>query len=115
MRAVAVLASLAIAAAAASLPASFVTIRYESTASMGTQDDEARGRDRSTSSDGESSSEDDDLDERDGDLDDELLAVIELAVPAFVPLVNEASWPVHTPRSPRAPHPDDALRPPIAA
>jgi hypothetical protein len=110
-----VLVSLVIAAAAAFLPASFVTIRYESTASMGAQDDDAPDRDGSTSSDGESISEDDDLDERDGDLDDELLAVIELDAHAFVPLVNEASWLVHTPRSPRAPHPDDALRPPIAA
>ena len=110
----AVLVSLAIAAAAACLPASFVTIRYESTASIGAQDDDAPDRDRSTSSDGESTN-DDDLDERDGDLDDELLAVIELDAHAFVPLVNEASWLVHTPCSPRAPHPDDALRPPIAA
>ncbi len=81
---------------------------------MGAQDDDGRDRDGSTSSDGESRSEDDDLDERDVDLDDELLAVIELETHTFVPLVDDASWPALTPRSPRAPHPDDALRPPIA-
>ena len=114
MRLVAALISLVVATAAASLPASFVTIRYEARASMSdAPDHDGEG---SPMGDAESSpSEDDDLDGRDdGDLDD-LVAILDVDVDDRVPLVNETSWAAHVPRSPRSPHRQDTLRPPIAS
>ena len=114
MRIVAVLASLAVALAAATLPASFVTIHADVEATMGAQDEGERERSGMPGQDtGNESSSDDDLDERLDDLDD-LLAIVESAHRTFVPHTSEATWLVHAPRCPRAPHPEDALRPPIA-
>ena len=111
MRVIAVLASLAVAVAAATLPSSLVTLPNEPTAQMA---DGAGDRDHDGLPDTQSEpEEDDDLDERIDDVDD-LLAVIDPPAERFVLLVNEASWLVHDVRSPRAPHPEDTLRPPIA-
>lgn len=115
MRLVATLASLAIVAAAAVLPASLVTIVGERAHTIRADDtresDDARHASESVTSEPE---EDDDLDERLGQTD-ELVAVLAAVARPFVPSSAETSWPVHEACGPRAPHPEDTLRPPIAA
>jgi hypothetical protein len=117
VRFVAVLASLVVAVAAATLPTAFGTVHADVDATIGSQDRDAHEHDGRPGEDATSeSSSDDDLDERLDDLDeaDELLAVFEATAHTFVSVARETSWHPHTPRSPRAPHPEDTLRPPIA-
>lgn len=115
MRLLAVLASLAVATAAASLPASFVTTVGETSPAVAGSDapGDERGPIGSADTRGEPE-EDDDLDERFDELDD-LVAVLGAETATFVRCPAQTSWPVHDARSPRAPHREDTLRPPIAA
>jgi hypothetical protein len=110
------LASLVVASAAATLPASFVTIRADVHATMRAQDAGEHEREGMPGQDTGSESSDDDLDERLDDLDElDCVAVLDDTTPAFVPQTSGAAWQLHAPRSPRAPHPEDTLRPPIAS
>ncbi len=115
MRVVALLASLAVATAAITLPTSFLPVVSDTRARMASGDRDERDREDSRRQDGQSeSAQDDDLDERFDDLDD-LAAVLDHDTVAFVPRVLATSWVSHVARSPRSPHREDTLRPPIAA
>ncbi len=109
------LASLAVAVACATLPASLTSLIGDRDAAYTAMGGHGAGHDARGTDTGRESSEDDDLDERD-DLDDldDLLAIVSAHTRTFVALVTVPTWLVHTPRSPRAPHPEDTLRPPIA-
>lgn len=108
------LASLAVLAAAAALPASLVRLGPDEHAQVSatTGNDEHDGL---PAQDGTSASEqDDDLDEGQDGLDG-VVAVIEIQTHTFVPSFASALWPMREARSPRTPHSDDTLRPPIAS
>ena len=114
MRLVAVLASLAVAAAASSLPAAMASATGDDRPQIARDGDGGGAHDAATPGDAQPApEEDDDLDERLDDLD-ELVAVVAVGGRAFLPGTDARPWPMHDARCPRAPHFEDTLRPPIA-
>lgn len=113
MRWVAVLSSLAIAALSAATPSSLVACDDAPVWVASTADASEHDENATPAGDSRSTSEDDDLDELGVD-GDELVAIVEITVHDWAPLVTTTRWWLHTPGAPTAPPPELSHRPPIA-